>query len=140
MSDQSVNDYKLQQHFDYVFSTADRAKVIAGNSVIINPTISFPVKKVKFGWSYVISANNIVNYVITSNLVNGDVVGNLAKYSYTDAGGDIWSSDSFKESQTFSFVFKDPKLIGGGITFNFQELVSATVASARLVLHMECLA
>jgi hypothetical protein len=100
----------------------------------------FPVKKIKFNFSYAIKSVTVPIYIITSDIVNNDIVGVQNNYAFTDAAGNLWYVDPFKQDGVFEYIFRDPVMLNGNINLTFinQGVASQTITNT-VVAHVECL-
>lgn len=134
-----MNEYKVQKHIFKIFSAAEIDAVIANGKVNASVNVNFIVRKLRINWSYFINANGLVNILVSSPMLNNDVVGNFGKFAYDDGAGNIWSSDSFRDTNTLEFIFNEPKYFSNEIEFDFAEYIGSAIAEAGIVLHMEFL-
>jgi len=132
---QEIKNYQNQQHVFY--------RISVGTEAVTNKSfyaaVPFKVQRVRFDFSYVVKADNIVNYLVTSDLTNNELVGNLNRYSHTVAA-DYYSVDGFAQDKTIDYIFKTPVDVAGAINLTFNNLTTTTtVTSADVVVHVEFL-
>jgi hypothetical protein len=130
--------YSKQYHYYHVFTAAENTAVAANGEVCCDARCPFVAKKIKINFSYSISASSVINYIVTADVVGGDIVASLCKFQYNGGANLIWAADSFKQDNVFSYIFREPQQVGS-ITFRFNELVGANTIVPKVVVHVEFL-
>lgn len=128
---------KNQLHRFKIFNAAENNAVINGGVVSFPTNCTFPIKMIKINFAYTASANTLINIVASCDVLDGDIIGSLCKYQYTDGGGAIWSADGFKASNQFTYVFTEPKFLNNNLNIKFQSLVATVINQINVVCHME---
>ena len=109
-------------------------------SLPIQANCPFPIKKIKFNFAYAIKSVTVPIYTITSDIVNNDIVGVQNNYAFTDANGNLWYVDPFKQDGVFEYIFRDPIMLNGNINFTFvNQGIAAQTITNTVVAHVECL-
>lgn len=98
---------------------------------------TFPVKQVRINFAYRFKANNDVIFVVSSNIVDYEVVGVLNKYSYY-SGIDTYTADGLSNDNQISFIFKEPRILTGAYDFVFkQKIAGVTISAGYVLVHLE---
>jgi hypothetical protein len=106
----------------------------------INAFVAFPVKKIKISFAYSISSRANTLYSVTSDIVSNDIVGFLNNFSFLDNTPLAWYNESLKETNVFSYIFRDPIQVSGQINFTFtNQIPSNAVVTNNVVVHLEFL-
>jgi len=109
-------------------------------NIYVPAFVTFKVKKIKFGFSYTVNADDSITYIVTSDITNNDVIGVLNKFSVFNGVGNIIYCDSFSESKNMSYIFRNPIDVNGNIKLNFRLIENATnIISSNIIIHMEFL-
>lgn len=97
------------------------------------------VKRVKFNFSYYFKSDINVNFLVTSDLVYNDVVGNLNKFAIYSAVPQAYTIGTLTSDTIIEYVFKEPRQVNGTYNFKFTEQNGATIVSGTVLLHCEFL-
>lgn len=109
---------------------------------LINQTVDincpFLVKTIKFDFAYQIASSYITNIIITSDVVNGELVGNLNNFKIIDNNLHHYL-DGFSVDKQLEYRFQDAKPIGQ-ITLYFKDLLANinNISQANIVIRVEC--
>jgi hypothetical protein len=142
----SPDCYRNQLHIYQPLNLAyevevDEKKVFVIDNVTnrsINANVPFPVKEVRFNFSYLITADVMPLLLVECSLVNWNVVGCLNNFATLDGSNEVVLTDNFKQQNNFSFIFKDPLTVQGSIDFRFENNIGV-LSVARIIAHIEFL-
>lgn len=114
--------------------------ILSDSTVSFNVFCGFPVKEARFNFAYeMISPDNNIMIVVSSDLVNGETVGVLNKFSQIDGNIDWVIRQDLSETTVFSHIFKDPIMVPNSITLTFRNLTNATITTGTVLAHLELL-
>jgi len=119
--------------------TYDSFTLTATGTKQVSLIIPFMVKRVKFNFSYYFKSDINVNFLVTSDLVYNDVVGNLNKFAIYSAVPQAYTIGTLTSDTIIEYVFKEPRQVNGTYNFKFTEQNGATIVSGTVLLHCEFL-
>jgi len=132
--------YYAQQH---IFRSLDLGTAATVTKPVFC-SVPFKVQKIRFDFAYYnASTVDQTDYIVSSDITNNELVGQLNKFSnvIVTAGPTTtyYCVDGFSNDKMQDYVFKDPITVNGDINFKFTQQNTATIASARVVVHIEFL-
>lgn len=137
-------DYKSKKHFfqsyDLYALAGGVVQPINSISVPFQCNVPFPVKEVRFSFAYGISADSLVMYIVSTDMVQSDVIGSLNNYAFTDAGGLAYYIEGFKKDKEMQYIFKEPRQVQNSISINFSNMQQlANISAMNVTVHGEFL-
>ena len=128
----------LQKHIYKSFNNGTNSTITQQIPV----SCSFPVKRIRFDFAYVITSTYITNFLVSVDMptVHGEPCGVLNAFSAV-IGGNYYYQDGFSQDKVIEYVFADPQKIDGELNLTFNDLNQSfnNILTSSVVVHIECL-